>query len=102
MDDIALAVLGGALKKDCAVSERALTTAAIRLEDATPAGLEGCAHHLARLFNVVEQMSLRVTKTFENIDDEQGWHAELIRRMTIAIPGVRPAFLADELAQPLH
>jgi hypothetical protein len=103
MDDIALAVLGDELKKDCAVAENALATAAVRLEGATPAGLEGCAHHLARLFNVIEQMSRRVAKAFENnIDDEQGWHAELIRRMTIAISGVRPAFFSDELAQPLH
>ena len=42
-------------------------------------------------------------KAFENhIDDEQGWHAALLDRMSIAIEGVRPALMPLELKNPLH
>lgn len=51
------------------------------------------------MFNVFEQMALRVAKAFENnIDDEQGWHGALLKRLALAIPGVRcpdPARVAD-------
>ena len=103
MDDVGLETLSNELKTDCGVAAGAFATAAARIEEGTPSGVEGCAHHLARLFNVVEQMSLRVAKAFENnIDDEKGWHADLIRRMTISIASVRPALFPQELAQELH
>ena len=103
MDDIALATLSDELMKDCAVAADALATAVTRLSVGTPEALDSCGRHLARLFNVIEQMSLRIAKAFENnIDDERRWHSELIRRMSIAITGVRPALFADELSQPLH
>ena len=47
-------------------------------------------------------MSLRVAKAFENnIDDERGWHAQLIRRMTLDITGMRPALFPRSLAPAL-
>jgi hypothetical protein len=103
LDDIGLATLWNELKKDCEVAEAAYETSVKRLNEKTSSGNEGCAHHLCRLFNVVEQMSLRIAKAFENnIDDDRGWHAELIRRMSIAIPEVRPALFSDEVIQPLR
>jgi hypothetical protein len=103
VDDIALATLWDELRSDCVVAADALATAAERIREMTPAALDSCAHHLSRLFNVIEQMSLRIAKAFENnIDDEKGWHVELIRRMTIAISGVRPALFPIDLQQPLH
>jgi len=88
---------------DCRVAEAARRVAEERLREDHPAGLEGCAHHLARLYNVVEQMALRVAKAFENqIDDDAGWHAELIGRLSLAIEGVRPALFSVELRQPLR
>ncbi len=66
-------------------------------------GYEACAHHLSRMFNVFEQMALRVAKVFENnIDDEQGWHGALLKRLALAIPGVRPALIPPELKLPLN
>ena len=103
MDDIGLETLWKEMKTDCEVAASAFATATARFGEATPSGIEGCAHHLTRLFNIVEQMSLRIAKAFENnIDDEKGWHADLIRRMTISISGVRPALFPQELAQELH
>ncbi|MDQ3118088.1 MAG: hypothetical protein M3Q89_00735 [Verrucomicrobiota bacterium] len=103
MDDIALITLARELQKDGEVAAAAFVLAEERLHESAPSGLEGCAHHLARFFNVVEQMALRVAKAFENnIDDEKGWHAELIRRMTLEIPGVRPALWRESVVQPLR
>jgi len=66
-------------------------------------GYEACAHHLSRMFNAFEQMALRIAKVFENnIDDEQGWHSALLKRLALAIPGVRPALIPSELRLPLN
>jgi hypothetical protein len=55
------------------------------------------------MFNAIEQMGLRVAKAFENnIDDEQGWHTGLLKRLSLDIPGIRPALLPAELRLPLH
>jgi hypothetical protein len=103
MDDIELATLSRELAKDCAVGAAAATLAEQRFREASPSSYEGCAHHLARLDNVLEQMGRRVAKAFENtIDDEKGWHSELIRRLTLDIPGVRPAFWPEAILHPLR
>jgi hypothetical protein len=48
-------------------------------------------------------MALRIAKAFENnIDDEEGWHMELIRRLSIEIPGVRPPLFSAELLADLQ
>lgn len=58
---------------------------------------------VSRASNAIEQMALRVATVFENnVDDERGWHAELIRRLSIRIAGVRPPLFTDELRQPLQ
>lgn len=55
-------------------------------------------HQLSQMYNAIEQMALRVAKAFENsIDDEKGWHGALLTRLSIPIPGVRPALLPPEL-----
>jgi hypothetical protein len=62
--------------------------------------LEGCAHHLARLYNVIEQMGTRIARAVENqIEDDRGWHAELIRRLSIPVAGVRLAYFPENLRQ---
>jgi hypothetical protein len=102
MDAIELTTLRQELLRDAEVAESALATAHERFAIAGPAQEEACAFHLCRLFNVVEQMALRIAKRFENaIDDPARWHAELMRRMTLDIPGVRPPLFPRELATPL-
>jgi hypothetical protein len=55
------------------------------------------------MFNALEQMGLRVAKAFENnIDDAQGWHGALLRRLSLQIEGVRPALFPADLKLPLH
>ncbi len=103
MDDVALTALWNEMKKDVEVAIGASQLVKERLSEGTPAALDSAAHHYTRFFNVVEQMGLRIAKAFENnIDDERGWHAELIRRMTIGISGVRPPLFPDERAPALR
>ncbi|MEO5721231.1 MAG: hypothetical protein ABIR71_07160 [Chthoniobacterales bacterium] len=102
MDRIELNTLQADLTRDSEVATNALQLARDRIAEGTPSGLEGCAHHLARLFNVIEQLALRVAKLFENSIDDRRWHAELIRRMTLEVEGVRPALFPTALVQPLR
>ncbi len=103
MDAIALATLREEMLDDCRVANDAFRKAAERLARGDEIGREACAHHLSRMFNVLEQMGLRLAKAFENnIDDEQGWHMTLLRRLGLAIEGVRPALFPPELKLPLN
>lgn len=100
MDRIALQTLRDELAADCREAEAALRAARDRAAVPGPAGFEATAFQLVRLFNIVEQAGWRVAKAFENrIDDDSGWHAELIRRLSIAIKGVRPASLGPPLRE---
>lgn len=102
MDDIALETLRQELLEDCRVAGEAFQKATYRLARGDEVGYEACAHHLSRMYNAVEQMALRVAKLFENnIDDEQGWHGALLRRLALRIDGVRPALFPAELKLPL-
>ena len=103
MDELTLAVLKAEVAEDCRVLAETARLARARIGDASDPELEACAFQLARLYNIIEQMALRIAKAFENnIDDEQGWHMELIRRLSITIPGVRPAVFGPDLVSDLQ
>ena len=103
MDDIGLETLWSEIRNDCDAADQAQAESALMWEDTGRGRLEATAHYLMRFYNIIEQMALRVAKAFENnIDDEKGWHSELMRRMTLTISGVRPALFSAELANPLQ
>lgn len=103
MDDVELATLTRELRQDCDVAAGALALARQRIGEGTASGLEGCAHHLARLYNIIEQMGKRVAQRFENaVADEKRWHSALVERLSLEIPGVRPALWPGSIQQPLH
>ncbi|MBI4475902.1 MAG: hypothetical protein HY654_01945 [Acidobacteria bacterium] len=103
MDLLELQTLTDEMQDDQLVASRAYEVALRRFAESSPAGYDSAAFHLARFYNVVEQMALRVAKIFENaIDDEKGWHTELIRRLSIRISGVRPPLFPENLRQPLQ
>ena len=52
---------------------------------------------LHNLYSLIENYALRIAKTFENSVDEASWHRELIRRMTLEIPEIRPQVWSREL-----
>ena len=103
MDELTLAVLKAEVAEDCRVLVESAAAARERFGSGTDPELEACAFQLSRLYNVVEQMALRIAKAFENnIDDEHGWQMELLRRLSLEIPGVRPALLSPELLSDLQ
>ena len=56
--------------------------------------LESCAYQLARLYNVFEKILERICRGFENHFDKRGdYHEQLIQRLALNLPGIRPAFI---------
>lgn len=103
MDVLELQTLASELADDAGVAVGALELAERRYAEGTPASFDSSAYHLSRCYNVIEQMGLRTAKVFENsLDDDKGWHTELIRRLSIRIPGVRPPLFSEEIRQPLQ
>jgi hypothetical protein len=102
MDRLGLQTLREELLADAAEAASALAAARQRRQTSGAAGLEAAGFQLVRLYNIVEQMALRVAKAFENnIDDESRWHTELMRRLSLEIPGVRPALWPPSLIAPM-
>jgi hypothetical protein len=94
MDRIGLTVLRQEVAADCAQAADAFSQAEERVTDGAPRDLEAAAFQLVRCYNALEQGALRVAKAFENqIGDDAGWHAEVMRRLTLDLPGIRPAVL---------
>ena len=98
MDRIGWVTLRAEVMDDIRAATEAAALARDRFSTGGPTGLESCAYQLVRVFNIIEQMGLRVAKAFENhLDDERGWHTQLVHRLAIQVPGVRPAFYRPEI-----
>lgn len=94
MDRVKLSVLEAGLREDASVIIDAGSTARLRIEQAGQAGAEAAAFQLHRLYNVLEKAFERICRSFENHLDQSGsYHDELIERMTLRIPEIRPEFL---------
>lgn len=103
MDEISLAILAAETKEDCRVIAEAAELARLRYEEESPSGVEAAAYQLTRSYNVLEQVATRVAQAFENhIEDRQGWHTELIRRLSLDIPGIRPPLFPPEMVSELR
>lgn len=58
--------------------------------------LESLAYQLHNLYCAFEDLFRIVANYFENhIDEQAGWHKELLGRMTLEIKGVRPRFISE-------
>ena len=90
------------LKADIAadLSTIAEIYAAIGRYEITPNGEEQLivlAYYLHNLYCAFENIFRRVAEVFGNqIADRAGWHADLLRRMTLDIEGIRPRLLSDD------
>lgn len=94
MDALGLTVLLRELESDCAVVRDAARKAASRLQERTPGHAEACAYELARLYNTIEKMFERICEEFENHFEKRGdYHEKLVHRLTLDLPGIRPAFI---------
>lgn len=58
--------------------------------------LAALGYTIHNVYGIVEGYCFRVAKFFENGLDDESWHRDLLRRMTLEIPGVRPALLMRE------
>lgn len=103
MDELALRVLAAEISADLQVIQETAGLAKERFSLGSDAALEAAAYQLSRCYNALEQMAARIAKGFENqISDRTGWHVELIRRLLMAIPGVRPALFPPEMRADLQ
>ncbi len=50
---------------------------------------------LHNLYNAFEGYFMRVAKFFENNIEKQSWHRDLLDRMALEIPGIRPALISN-------
>lgn len=59
--------------------------------------LESSAYQIHNLYCAVEDLLKIVASCFENnINSSSQWHSLLLQRMTMEIPGVRPALLSSD------
>lgn len=102
MDLVELLTLRQELRDDCQVLNTAAARCAAHLQDEHSGRLEAAAFELARCYNIIEQAALRVARAFENnFEKDGGWHEALLRRVTLEIPGIRPALFSTELRPAL-
>lgn len=66
-------------------------------DEAREMQLESMAFQIHNTYNAIEELLRLIAAHFENqISDVTRWHAALLQRMTIPVPGVRPAPLSKE------
>jgi hypothetical protein len=103
MDAVGLSILERELAADFAVLSDASNKARQRLIERTPGFAEACAYELARHYTVFEKALERICTAFENhFDKRADYHERLLQRLTIDLPGIRPAFVAREGAAALR
>ncbi len=63
----------------------------------------GVAYALHNLYSALENSFDQISRSFENhVVDREQWHRELMLKMFLEIPGLRPAVLPDELKPLLN
>jgi hypothetical protein len=68
------------------------------LDSADENSLIVLAYRLHSLYSAFENIFHQVAKTFENhLDDQAGWHSQLLQRMQLDLTPIRPAVI-DETA----
>lgn len=106
MDPVKLKILEAEVKAQLASIRQVyaeLEDRAGQMRPETPAPIESTAYQLHNLYSAVEDLFKVVAGAFENsVTDLSQWHTELLRRMTLEIPGVRPALLSQETADLLN
>lgn len=97
----ARAALAAVVERDLEAMTR-VETALIELPaDAGYAACAGVAYALHNLYCALENSFEQISRTFENhVVDREQWHRELMLKMFLAIPNVRPAVF-PESARPL-
>ncbi len=102
-ESAARAALAALIRKDIAVVER-LTDALESLPaDAGDSQTAGVGYRLHNIYSALENSFDQISRTFENhVVDPSRWHRELLLKMFLEIPGVRPAVLPEALRDSLN
>jgi len=80
-----------------AVIHQKLLDRATRLSADDDIILESIAYQIHNLYGTVEDLLKIVASCFENnISSTSQWHSVLLQRMTMEIPGIRPALLSPD------
>jgi hypothetical protein len=59
-------------------------------------------YHLHNLYNAFENIFRNIATAFQNhLDDRAGWHDQLLRRMGLEMPTIRPAVIDASLYEKL-
>lgn len=65
--------------------------------------LAGAAYLLHNIYNALENSFEQISRSFENhVKDAAEWHKELLGKMLLEIPGIRPAVFPPELRSILN
>ncbi|HKK49018.1 MAG TPA: hypothetical protein VJ932_07965 [Alkalispirochaeta sp.] len=56
---------------------------------------------LHNLYNLIENSFFRIAKHFENDIGGEGWHKDLLQRMTLSIEGIRPRIIDRDTAEKI-
>jgi hypothetical protein len=103
MDAVGLEILQRELASDRKVLADAAGKASQRIAESNPGHLEACAYETARFYTVLERMLENICKAFENHFDRHGdWHEKLLSRLMLELPGLRPAFLPQDMLAQLR
>ena len=103
MDAGAFAVLEAELRARLVDVDRIADRVEARREasDERPEAVDSLGYQLHNLYGAFEQVFEVVARFFENRVAAAGYHAGLIKRMQLDIPGVRPALLSASTAADL-
>lgn len=106
MDAVKLSLLRAEIERQMARITQVYETLEQRIDEMASGGpplVESAAYQTHNYYSAVEDLLQLVAKAFENnIADVSRWHSELIDRMTLNIPGVRPPLLSTQTAPLLH
>jgi len=97
VDQARLAVLRAEVEKQLEAIASIYHRIEKRKRRTSQAYLESLGYQLHNLYCAFEDLFKIVASTFENeVTNRTHYHTELLRRMTMAIEGVRPALLSEE------
>jgi hypothetical protein len=99
----ARAALAAVVRKDIAAVERLTSGLHILSSDAPYSETAGAGYALHNIYGALENSFDQISRTFENhVVDTSRWHRELMLKMFLAIPGLRPAVVPENLQGALN
>ncbi|MBM3841588.1 MAG: antitoxin [Verrucomicrobia bacterium] len=102
-ESAARAALAAVIQKDVATVERLTESLQALPAEASYSDAAGQGYALHNIYCALENSFDQISRTFENhVVDRSQWHRELMSKMFLAIPGVRPSVLPESLQSALN